>query len=91
MKTILKQLFFLCVFVFFITAQCSANNSSDLEQAEKAYKQKDFQTAYKIFLKLANEGEAYSQYKMGCFYSWGRGVKKDPIEAVKWYQKSANQ
>lgn len=41
--------------------------------------------------KSAEAGNAVAQFKLGSAYEYGKGVKKDQIEAVKWYRKAADQ
>jgi uncharacterized protein len=51
----------------------------------------DFQTAFKLWKPLADQGNAKAQFKLGFMYENGKGVTKDNIEAVKWYRKAAEQ
>jgi TPR repeat protein len=39
----------------------------------------------------ADQGDAKAQDNLGDCYRKGDGVKKSPVEAVKWYRKSADQ
>ena len=39
----------------------------------------------------ADQGDAKAQDNLGDCYRKGDGVKKDLVEAVKWYRKSADQ
>lgn len=41
--------------------------------------------------KDAEQGNAESQFKLGCMYARGEGVQKDFSEAEKWLDKSAKQ
>ncbi len=41
--------------------------------------------------KLAEEGNAEAQYKMGRMYDEGLGVTQDYKEAAKWYRKAAEK
>jgi len=43
------------------------------------------------FKAKAEQGDATAQYNVGVCYSFGTGVAKDEVEAVKWYRKSAEQ
>ena len=43
------------------------------------------------YKKLAENGNAEAQYKLGNCYESGKGVAEDDGEAVKWYRKSADQ
>lgn len=42
-------------------------------------------------LAAANKGNAHAQYVIGCKYSLGQGVEQDQREAVRWWQKAADQ
>lgn len=46
---------------------------------------------FKLIEKLAKEGNAAAQCNLGRCYEHGKGVEKDSIKAVEWYQKSADQ
>ena len=39
----------------------------------------------------ADQGDAFAQNKVGVLYYYGRGVKGDYGEAMRWYRKAANQ
>lgn len=41
--------------------------------------------------KLAKQGNADAQYKLGVMYSEGKGIPKDDSKAVYWYRKAAKQ
>lgn len=42
-------------------------------------------------IRLANQGEAEAQNRLGVMYHEGQGVRQNHTKAVEWYQKSANQ
>jgi TPR repeat protein len=50
---------------------------------------KDLKKSYEYFSK-SNE-EAVSQYYLGVMFANGYHVKKDPIEGMKWFTKSAEK
>jgi TPR repeat protein len=72
-----------------------------LEDGQKAYKQAfqekatkrdaSFQKAFKLWLPLAKEGDPIAEYRIGRMYRFGEGVKQNPVEAIKWFRKSADQ
>ncbi|WP_181817734.1 tetratricopeptide repeat protein [Psychromonas sp. B3M02] len=51
----------------------------------------NYKKAVKIWLPLAEKGDAPAQYTIGWMYESGQGVKKDLKKAVYWYKKSAEQ
>ena len=61
------------------------------QQGLTAYEQSDYQTAFKLWLPLAEQGNADAQFNLGLMYYNGRGVKQDDFEAVKWFRKAAEQ
>lgn len=57
----------------------------------KAYENKDYETAVKLLLPLAENGNANAQYYMGLMHWSGKGVSKSLVEAREWYLMSAKQ
>ena len=62
-----------------------------LEKAKSASGAKDYQTAFEIWKSLAEQRNAEAQFNLGRMYSYGRGVKQNHKEAVKWYQLAGEQ
>ena len=90
-KTLLTTAFFgASVFSFHSTAWADTL-VQQYEQGLTAYKQSDYQTAFKLWLPLAEQGNASAQFNLGDMYADGRGVKQDDVEAVKWFRKAAEQ
>jgi len=87
MKT--KALIFLLplTFLFLLTSSCSYK----FQDATDAFNKKDYKTAYRIFLKLAEQGNAEAQYYLGLIHDQGLGVPQDFEEAVKQYRLAADQ
>jgi len=80
------------VFTLSLLAACSSEQSiyvpnkySDIS----AYNPLHYQEAYAYFKARAAHGDANAMDNLGHMYADGRGVKQDPVEAVKWYQKAA--
>ena len=61
------------------------------QQGLEATKRGDYQTAFKLWLPLAEQGDASTQFNLGLMYNKGQGVKQDDVEAVKWYRQAAEQ
>ena len=61
------------------------------QQGLEATERGDYQTAFKLWLPLAEQGDAKAQGNLGVMYASGRGVKQDDFEAVNWYRKAAEQ
>ena len=61
------------------------------QQGLEATERGDYQTAFKLWLPLAEQGDAIAQVLLGNAYENGLGVKQDDVEAVKWYRQAAEQ
>jgi TPR repeat protein len=59
--------------------------------AEAAYAQGDYGTAYRLFLPLAEQGSVQAQERIAEMYDKGLGVPQDPAKAKEWYRRSAEQ
>ncbi len=46
---------------------------------------------YRLYNMAAEQGDMRGDYGIGDCYLYGYGVKPNPNEAIKWYQKAANQ
>ena len=63
----------------------------DLQDGMDALGRGDHKTAYKLWLPLAEQGDARAQLTLGFMYAKGVGVPQDDKEAVKWYRLVAEQ
>lgn len=79
MKRILISFLFL---VFGLGGFALATPYGDALKAERLG---NYEKAHRLFLALAKQGKASSQYKVGRLYARGRGVERDYREAAKWY------
>src|SRR5690606_22112676 len=57
----------------------------------RAFSQGDNTLAARHFLSLAHEGDARAQYYIAYLMDIGEGVGSDPMGALAWYRKSAEQ
>jgi hypothetical protein len=64
---------------------------ADFQAGMDAYNRKDFGTAYREFLPLAEQGDAKAQFSLGLMYYNGYGVPEDDAEAVQWFRLAAKQ
>ena len=51
----------------------------------------NYDTAFELFKKSAEQNHAPAQYKLGLAYAYGQGTEKDPAAAAEWYKRSASQ
>ena len=63
----------------------------DFQNGWEAYQNKDYKTAYEIWLPLAEKGDTRAQFFMGFMHDMGFGVPENDKEAVKWYRLVAEQ
>lgn len=70
-------------------------NDNDLEAitqlGRNAYNSEDYDTAFKWWIKAAENGYAVAQNNIGVCYENGLGVSQNLNEAIKWYRKAAEQ
>jgi TPR repeat protein len=67
----------------------SASNNVNLNNGLKAIDRGDHQTALKLWVPLARQGDATAQHNLGVIYENGEDVRQDYTEALKWYRKAA--
>lgn len=56
-----------------------------------AFKNKDYQRAYREWKASAEAGQAEAQFDLGLLYAQGLGVQRDLTVASNWYRKAAEQ
>jgi uncharacterized protein len=88
MDRLLKQVLWGCVFLFALTSLVMAGSLPD---AERAYAAGDYVKAAKLYMPLAEQGDAKAQLSIGVIYYLGQGVPKDYKEAAKWLRLAAKQ
>lgn len=59
--------------------------------AKKALQGEDYNTAFKLFKPLAEQGNAEAQANLGLMYERGQGVDPDFSKAFKWYRAAAEK
>ena len=77
----------LCTVLLLSSALVQAGFDEGLVAADKG----DYQTAFKEWKPLAEQGGAAAQYNLGIMYDKGRGIAQNDTQAVAWYQKAAEQ
>jgi TPR repeat protein len=77
---------------FLLAVLISAGARADDETAgDDAFKNGDFQTALKLLVPLAQQGDIGAQVDLGAMYFAGHGVAQDFREAAKWFRAAAAQ
>ena len=62
---------------------------AQMDAAAQAYERGDYAEAHRIWLPLAEEGDATAQYNIGVLYEYGLGVERVFSRAVRWYVRAA--
>lgn len=62
-----------------------------IDDALKAIEKQDYKAASRLFMEMAEKGDAEAQYNLAIMYRQGKGVKQDTKLALKWFEKSAAQ
>ena len=58
--------------------------ADDFQDAVRIVNNRDFETAYKMLVPLAEKGQAAAQLILGMMYFKGTGVEKNIVQADKW-------
>ena len=66
------------------------SKKDDFQDAVESLEREDYETAYKLFLPLAEQGDAGAQFNLGGMYNNGQGVQ-DYKEAIKLWKLAAEQ
>ena len=66
-----KFTFILSLTFLFLFSGSSVVFGDDYQDGKDAYERKDYKTAYKLWLPLAEQGDAYAQYHLGLRYQNG--------------------
>ncbi|WFF38383.1 sel1 repeat family protein [Moraxella nasibovis] len=65
---------------------------AQMELIGYCHNKQNYTNAFYWVEKLANQGNAKSQYMLGIIYDFGCGIiPQDNTKALEWYNKSANQ
>lgn len=73
--------------VFALLTGCSKS----LEEADSFYQKKEYSEAFKIYKKLADDGDVKALNQVAYMYAGGEGVAKDYSEAFKYSKLSADK
>lgn len=65
--------------------------AQSLEQAAKFLGEGQYETAYKIYVALAQGNDPVAQYNLGLMLKDGLGREKNPEQANFWFQQAAKQ
>ncbi len=66
-------------------------SAQSLRQGVSAFQRQDYARASRIFIPLAERGNAAAQTYLGFLFETGRGVPQNYTEAAMWYRRAAEQ
>ena len=72
-------------------AAAPADVEKEFERGAMAHRMQDYKTAYKIWLALAEKGQADAQYNVARMLQDGDGTAQDATAAARWFRKAAEQ
>jgi hypothetical protein len=62
------------------------------QKAERAYREGDYERAYRVWRKdLVEIGDKYAQYMVGYLHLTGQGTERDLAKAYAWYRLAAER
>ena len=65
--------------------------AASFQSGMAAFHRDDYMTAARMFLPLAEIGDARAQAILGYMFATGRGVPQSYVEAASWYRRAAEQ
>ena len=84
----LRSLTIMIVFLHGISAEAPvlANTAADGQAGAAAaeFEQGEYKSAFKQYVKLAKDGDAFAQYRVSYMQLMGLGTKSDVVEAMAW-------
>lgn len=83
----MKHLMIFVVWLCMLATPCWAG----FDERWAAYERRDYATAFRDWLPLAQQGDAGAQHTLSLMYTKGHGVPQDYAEALKWYRRAAEQ
>lgn len=79
-----KKIFLIVLIIVFQICACSEQTDP-----KAAFENGDYETAFKLWMPLAKNGDAEAQNYLGILYYLGFGVGKDYKKALYWYERAA--
>jgi tetratricopeptide (TPR) repeat protein len=64
---------------------------SDFDRASRLWNDGELRRAYRLFRRLAEQGDAGAQLNVGYFLDCGVGVRQSVSKALSWYRRAHRQ
>lgn len=81
----------LCLILFISPLLSIAGEDENFNQGALYFSKGDYITALNIWMPLAKQANPAAQYSIGLLYDQGKGVNKDPAQALKYLQLASKQ
>jgi TPR repeat protein len=75
----------------FLTFAAAPAHAQSFRQGLSAFNRQDYAQASRVFIPLAERGNASAQAYLGFMFETGRGVPQNYTEAAMWYRRAAEQ
>ncbi|MGX1324341.1 TPR repeat protein [Bradyrhizobium sp. USDA 377] len=80
-----------CTAIAITLALAAPAEAQSLRQGVSAFQRQNYAAASRIFIPLAERGNAAAQTYLGYLFETGRGVPQNYTEAAMWYRRAAEQ
>ena len=77
--------------ILILAVGLASNANAGMDEGVQFYITGEYDKALAEFKPLAEQGDAKAQYYMGFLYHHGYGMKRDEVEAAKWFRMGAEQ
>src|SRR3954465_7101657 len=77
------------ILVGLLLATAMPAHAQSVRQGVSAFQRQDYVVASRIFIPLAERGNAAAQTYLGFLFETGRGVPQNYTEAAMWYRRAA--
>ncbi len=80
-----------CILTLILATLPTTGFTKDMAEGLASYQAGHYEEAYKIWLPLAQKGDANAQFNLGLLYRNGFGIKQNDREALGWFSQAAQQ
>ncbi len=90
-SVMIRETWLLFASLLVLIAVAGPLHAQSLGQGVAAFKRQDYVAASRVFIPLAERGNAAAQSHLGFMFETGRGVPQNYTEAAMWYRRAAEQ
>jgi TPR repeat protein len=63
---------------------------ANMDDVQQAFKDKNYQQAFKLLQPIAEQGDVVAQYNLAMMYAEGDGTEVNNEKAAHWYERAAS-